>query len=223
MFWNKDKKGSEDSEERELKELKEQIESKRSKGEPQEFIEPREPLPAPQPEGPEREDNMRRPEKVQISPQNTQRPKSPRNLQTSGRSQLGQRIPESGELENERIPERSKPDFKAPASAPLFIKIDRYKEVLEQLGEIRKTLKSLKKLLNLLVNIDDLKGNTMSTFKDAIGDVTDSLISLDEQFIRPEGADEIIPEEETKSEVEDYMTDLRSELSELRRELDKIE
>ncbi|MFB6088179.1 MAG: hypothetical protein ABEK36_00185 [Candidatus Aenigmatarchaeota archaeon] len=219
MFWNKDKKGSEDSDEKELKELKKQIESKQDTNEPQDFVEPDEPLPAPQSQRTREETNNRRPQKVQVRPQNVQKTPSPQNIQRSKRSQNEG----YGSEAVRRMPDRNKVDFEAPASAPLFIKIDRYKEVLEQLGEIRKTLKSLKKLLNLLVNIDDLKGNTMNTFKEAIADVTDSLISLDEQFIRPEGADEIIPEEETKNEVENYMTDLRSELSELRRELDKIE
>lgn len=136
-------------------------------------------------------------------------PKQKEKREVPSKKPFEPRVPKRGELK--------------PTSAPLFIKIDRYREVIQQLEEIRKTLGTIKNLLNLLANVDELKGETMNTFKDAISEVTDSLISLDEQFIRPEGVEEIVPEPETQTEVESYMTDLRSELKDLRKKLNKIE
>lgn len=108
--------------------------------------------------------------------------------------------------------------------APLFVKIDRYEEVINKLGGIKKSLFSLKDLLELMTQVDDIKREGMSMLKKSLSSLTDTLISLDEEFVRPEGAEKLVRETKTPEDsMRTYILDLQSELKGLRKELGKIE
>jgi len=115
--------------------------------------------------------------------------------------------------------ERPKPSF-----APLFVKIERYREVLDRLEEIKGSMNSLKELIELLVQVDDIRREGMGMLKEAVGKLMDTIIALDEEFVRPEGAEgEIIRQPTAESAVKSYVSDLQAELKQLRKELSKLD
>lgn len=141
----------------------------------------------------------------------------------SRRKRPGLRMRPEPSREGRRPRQFERPPHEGKEFAPLFVKIDRYEDVLKRLGEIRTLLDRISKLLSLLKDIDSIKMETMDAFKDSISEITDSLIALDEEFVRPEGVKEFIPEPESRPKVESYISDLQSELKSLRSELTSIE
>ncbi|MCD6368059.1 MAG: hypothetical protein J7L45_03160, partial [Candidatus Aenigmarchaeota archaeon] len=108
-----------------------------------------------------------------------------------------------------------------PDMAPLFVKIDRYREVLKKLQELKMLLKRMTRLISLSYEVDEIKGDVTERIRDATSKITDTLISLDEIFVKPE---EYRPEslyERKTQEFEGQMFDLQEELRHLRRELSK--
>lgn len=113
--------------------------------------------------------------------------------------------------------QEEKPDF-----APLFVKIDRYKEVLQRFEEIKGTLNNLKDLVALLDQINQVKDETSNVLKKSIEEITNSLISLDEEFVRPEGTEGQIMKEPKSEGVKNNIKDLQKELKHLRSELQEL-
>jgi len=123
------------------------------------------------------------------------------------------------------IPLVPKPPEKqiSPDLAPLFVKIDRYKEVLSKLEQLKMILKKMTRLISLSYEVDEIKGDLGERVRDTTSKITDTLISLDEIFVRPEQyRPESIYERKTY-EVEGQIYDLQEELKHLRKELSKID
>lgn len=106
-------------------------------------------------------------------------------------------------------------------AAPLFVKIDRYNEILKNLEEIRGMLKSFTSAVALITEIDKIKSDAVDALRKTMTKITDSLISMDEQFIRPEPMrGEIVAKPPT--EVESHLAELQAELKHLRKELGAV-
>ena len=113
---------------------------------------------------------------------------------------------------------------KETAGAPLFIKIEKYEEVLKMLEELKNNLKILTRLLSFHQEIEELRGDVFTRIKNTTSSITNILISLDEIFVKPErpGVTEREEGREEKS-LEEEILDLGEELRHLKRELSKIE
>ena len=115
-------------------------------------------------------------------------------------------------------------DTSPEPGAPLFIKIEKYEGVIDMLQEMKNTLQTLTRLISFHSEVDELKGVIFIRIKDTVSSITDSLISMDEVFIKPERPD-ITESGKTKDEkdAEEQILDLGEELRHLKRELTKIE
>ncbi|MFP4116282.1 MAG: hypothetical protein ACLFTQ_03735 [Candidatus Aenigmatarchaeota archaeon] len=105
--------------------------------------------------------------------------------------------------------------------APLFVKIDKYKKVLQNLEQVRSSLDDLSQLFELMNQVDEVKRKGMKELRHGMSGLTDTLISMDEKFIRPEGAEEVITEPETGTSK--TVRELQSDLRQLRDKLERIE
>jgi hypothetical protein len=116
--------------------------------------------------------------------------------------------------------------IEAPAepSAPLFIKIEKYEDVLGKLQELKKSLQTLTRLISFHSEVDELKADIFSRIKNGVSSITDILIAMDEIFVKPERPDVTAPEKsEEERGVEEQILDLGEELRHLKRELSQIE
>ncbi|QQG39648.1 MAG: hypothetical protein HYS81_04735 [Candidatus Aenigmatarchaeota archaeon] len=112
--------------------------------------------------------------------------------------------------------------LRASEMAPLFVKIDRYKEILQKLEEIKVSLHSVTDTMVLLNEVEHVRDSTMKAMRQAVTDLTDVLISLDGEFVRPEEAEIEIPRSKERARVTQYVSELQSELSNLKKELARI-
>lgn len=117
----------------------------------------------------------------------------------------------------------SAPPKQQPQGAPLFVKIEKYTDVLLKLDKSKEEIRSLAALLTLLMGIEETRKSAEMTIKNHIASLTEILISLDDDFVQPQEAEGLVRERrEVKSDVERYVNDLQRELKNLKSELSKI-
>lgn len=194
-FWESSKK---DKRREDMEEVKRQVEGRKTR-----LPEP----PKPPKLTPERGMDTEEPT-VQMEEPMPEGPEPPQQPQEAQRSE-----PQRPQA---RPPEGTGDDF-----TPLFVKIDKYRQILQNLEEIKNTLKDLRDLFALMSEVDEIKREGMKNLREGISGLADTLISMDEKFIRPVGSEDFL--EEPRSRVSGSVRDLKDELQDIRREFGRIE
>jgi len=209
-FWKSD-----DEKRREIEEVKKQVEGKAGEG--TRLPEPPKPSstetsspepPAPQGGEPEEE----------LPPEPPQETEEPIDELEEPSLRLREDSGQGSEIPVTKGPVRDTGDEEF---APLFVKIDKYREVLQDLESVRSSLNDLKQLFELMNEVDNIKRKGMKELREGISDLTGTLVSMDEKFIRPEGTEEITGE--STSGVSKTVGELQNQLREIRDSLERIE
>jgi len=106
-------------------------------------------------------------------------------------------------------------------NAPLFIKIEKYKDILQHVNDLKITINHLKKLSGLRKNIEGLKSahdDILEKTFQRFGDVAER---LDTEFTVPEPIKPFI-KEETVENIDGYVHELEEEISKLKNELENL-
>jgi len=107
--------------------------------------------------------------------------------------------------------------------APLFVKLDRYKNVLNTINELKSTIISIKNSLEVQRQIENLKEENTGFLQVAINKVDEKVLSLDTEFLRPKGFEEEMPKTEIRTEgLQGAVTDLKKQIDSLKEELKAI-
>jgi len=127
----------------------------------------------------------------------------------------------------EEVSEEVKPEeveVKKPAFAPLFVKLDRYRQILYLLNELRTTMVAIKNAFSILAEVDRLREENSKLIKSAIDKVDKRLTSLDSEFLRPSGFEEEFPSETYSAEsLEGVVGDLKGQVDQLKTELESMD
>jgi len=110
-----------------------------------------------------------------------------------------------------------------PVSAPLFIKLDRYKQILNSLAELKTALIMIKNSFSVMNELEKLKNENLKMIENVIERIDKRISGLDSEFLRPSGYHEELPEE--VYEVESLgatLTDLRDQVNQLKAELESL-
>jgi hypothetical protein len=124
-----------------------------------------------------------------------------------------------------KIEEGEKPSF-----APLFIKIDRYRQILSAVGHLKTTMIMIKNSLITLSELDKARDETFKLVQDAIEKLEGRLNSLDQELVRPSGFhDKTTPYDATEKPqyqdvetIEATIADLKGQIEQLKTELDSV-
>jgi len=143
---------------------------------------------------------------------------------------ISKKITENPKELEEKIPvEEQKPISeviekpKKPESAPLFIKIDRYKIVLNFINNLKNTIMALKNALEVQKQIEELKDENRKLLESAINKIDKQVLSLDSEFLRPKGYEQEVPPPIYETgELEGVVSDLRRQIEGLKSELKTI-
>jgi hypothetical protein len=107
--------------------------------------------------------------------------------------------------------------------APLFVKLDRYKSVLDTINELKSSIISIKSSLDVQKQIENLREENRQLLEGAISKVDEKILSLDSEFLRPKGFEEEMPQPEIKTEgLQGALTDLKKQIEGLKEELKTI-
>jgi hypothetical protein len=120
-------------------------------------------------------------------------------------------------------PKVEKPEKPKPAVAPLFIKLDRYRTILDTMAWLKTTLSMIRDGFATLNELEKLRTESLSLLQESLKRVEDYLLALDAEFARPPGyVSEISREIEGVGKLEVKLADLKYQLERLRTELERL-
>jgi Asp-tRNA(Asn)/Glu-tRNA(Gln) amidotransferase C subunit len=119
-------------------------------------------------------------------------------------------------IQLEKPPER-------PRFAPLFIKIERYREVLDKMELLKASLLNLRDIIKVSEQLDRLKVEAENLMQKNLREIIKIVTDLDKEFVKPKGfeSETSFPTIETEK-MGDYIEDLQKELKKLKEHLEKI-
>ncbi len=106
-----------------------------------------------------------------------------------------------------------------PAFAPVFVKLDRYKQILGSMNYLKTTLMIVKNSLSVLDEMDKLRSDNLAVVKDALDKVEKKILTLDSEFLRPSGFHEEMPQLHDVASLSVTIDDLKGQIEQLKSEL----
>lgn len=141
------------------------------------------------------------------------------------------RMPDRGDEEEEpehtevreRVREIKEPD--RPQFAPLFVKIDRYRNILSAVGHLRASFAMVRHAFATLNELEKAKHETMKTVQKGMESIEKRLSNLDSELVRPAGFTEPMDSKEYADvqTVEATIADLRGQIEQLKEEMEHNE
>ncbi|MBI5347346.1 MAG: hypothetical protein HZB66_01925 [Candidatus Aenigmarchaeota archaeon] len=106
--------------------------------------------------------------------------------------------------------------------APLFVKIEKYRDIVKSVQEIRTFIAGTKQAFTILSEIETIRKDALNILKTTMQRLEKRTVELDNIMLRPRG----IPFEEESVEevghVEDGLMDLQRQISELKKDLETL-
>ena len=110
-----------------------------------------------------------------------------------------------------------------PAFAPLFVKIEKYRNVLRSINDLKTTIIMLKNALTVQRQIEGLRDENRKFLELAINKIDRKIVSLDTEFLKPRGFEEEFPPATYETAgVEGVVDDLKKQIEGLKSELKTI-
>jgi len=126
------------------------------------------------------------------------------------------------EQEPEYGEEEAEVQEEAAHFAPLFVKIDRYREILNSMNSIKNTLAMIKNTFNVMNELEKLRAENSRVVQEAIEKVDKKILMLDSEFLRPSGFIEEAPELHDIHGLQSTIMDLRSQIDQMKSELREL-
>ncbi len=116
------------------------------------------------------------------------------------------------------------PEMAQPGYAPLFVKIDKYRNILSTLGTIKSSIGLLRNSFATLNEIDKARQQNMVVIQGALDKINKKLESLDAELIRPTGFNTNTSAEDYQDvrNVEATVADLKGQLAQLKSDLQQL-
>ena len=109
------------------------------------------------------------------------------------------------------------------SSAPLFVKVEKYQNVLGSINEMRTFVSSMKQLFNVLYELETVRNDSLKIMRVNVQRLEKSLLEIDSELLRPKGIDLQIPYTECDvHHIENSLGELQRQLADLRRELQEL-
>lgn len=109
--------------------------------------------------------------------------------------------------------------------APLFVKMDKYRQILTTIGNLKTALAIVNNSLSTLHQIEKVRDDTFDIIRDLTNKMDDKLIELDNNLLRPagyRGTEESMEEKQDIRGIEATVADLQGQISQLKTELGKM-
>jgi hypothetical protein len=111
-------------------------------------------------------------------------------------------------------------EVKEPTTAPLFIKLDKYGQIINSMGELKNNIMRIKNAYSVLVELDRLREECINAIRNYVEYVDRKLGEIDSQLIRPVGFQEV-PTEAVES-LEGTLGELKNRLDQIKSQLQSI-
>ncbi len=108
--------------------------------------------------------------------------------------------------------------------APLFVKVEKYREVLSALQEVKLFVSGIKHLFAIINEIDAVRADATNIMRATVERLDKGVVEIDSELLRPRGIT-LTDYDRTSTEighVEQSLNDLQAQLADLRRELQGV-
>ncbi len=105
-----------------------------------------------------------------------------------------------------------------PRFAPLFVKVDRYKEIIEDMNALKGVLSNTIELIEVRKGIEQLKADTDAVIDQHLESLSHFLSELDKEFVRPPGSEAFIKERRPQP-IEQHIEEAQREIKRLQEQL----
>ena len=119
-------------------------------------------------------------------------------------------------VEEERIPSRVE---EKASFAPLFVKLDRYRQILGTMNYLKNTMNMVKNTFSILNELEKIRMENLKLIQETIEKADKKIMTLDSEFMRPSGFTDEIPEFADVESLEATLVDLRDQVGQLKSEL----
>ena len=108
--------------------------------------------------------------------------------------------------------------------APLFVKVDKYKETLTTIQEMKIFVSGIKQLFTILHELETVRTDAVKIMRATIQRLERNLLEMDTELLRPKGFElsELRHEDLEVHNIEDSLGDLQKQLASLRKELQDL-
>ncbi len=113
------------------------------------------------------------------------------------------------------------PRAERETSAPLFVKVDKYREVLTTIHEIKLFVSSTKQLFSVLHEVETLRADAINVMRATLQRIEKSITEIDAELLRPKGislSDMNIATTEIKH-LGDSLDEMQKQLYDLRQQM----
>jgi hypothetical protein len=103
--------------------------------------------------------------------------------------------------------------------APLFIKVERYRDVLEAVASLKTTLQNIQKLMAIRDQIDKFRTDVDNAINTQLDVCNDCTTSLDTELVKPPSLAPFTAADKLAEPTTRYVSDLQRELDRLQSQL----
>ncbi len=110
----------------------------------------------------------------------------------------------------------------AQMSAPLFVKVEKYREVLSDIQEMKVFIYGMKQLFGVLSELEAVRGDALKILRATVQRLEKNVTEVDSELLRPKGFELEAQGEMEIRHIEDSLSDLQKQLASLKKELQEL-
>jgi hypothetical protein len=119
-------------------------------------------------------------------------------------------------------PSQQYPQIMERQTVPVFVKLERYNQILQSMDELKRSLEVIKETVDVFNELERVKTDNLKMLQSAIDRVDKKILTLDSTFTRPSGYEESSEQSYTNEDLEDELSTLRKQVTSIRSELKKF-
>ena len=119
----------------------------------------------------------------------------------------------------------AKKEPEKPTIAPLFVKVERYRQIISTIGNLKTALVVVKNSLGTLQHIEKLRNDTLNIVNELVENMDGKIANLDNDLLRPAGfhdSGKSSPERQDIRSIEATVSDLHGQIEQLKSEIGNL-
>lgn len=125
-------------------------------------------------------------------------------------------------LENYQEYEEENPSLPREMAAPLFVKIDKYRDVLQSVNEMKLFVSGTKKIFGVLQELEDIRNDSLKIMRATVQRLEKTLTEIDTELLRPRGVNMDISPVGEMAHIEESLNDLQKQLVGMKKDLQEL-
>ncbi len=107
-------------------------------------------------------------------------------------------------------------------AAPLFVKVDKYRDLITSIHEMKLYVSSTKQVFSVLQEVESLRSDALNVLRATLQRLERSVVEMDSELLRPQGVTLTEEKSSEVSHIESSLSELQKQLLDLKRELQGV-